>query len=87
MKPPQEHPGWSYVRSGNVFGAPCVQAIKRGLIIGNEDCLTLNIASHISSRDKLLPVMVFIHGGYVIFPENLVRFAEKREISSVDRIA
>lgn len=40
-----------------------MQGMIPRLVFGQEDCLTLNVASRIVSSDRMLPVMVFIHGG------------------------
>lgn len=52
---------WQGERDGRTFGADCLQ-VARTTRPQDEDCLTLNIWSASSSRDRL-PVLVFIHGG------------------------
>jgi len=58
---------WSGVREATAFGAPCIQGGDEKKIIGNEDCLTLNIwTPHLSfgsANAKPLPVMVWLYGG------------------------
>ena len=39
------------------------EGYEPGLVIGSEDCLTLDIYAPASARNKALPVMVWIHGG------------------------
>ena len=62
--PPQPVPPWSGVRSAVSFAPPCPQTDSRGALIGDEDCLRLNLwtpaGTMTSSR---LPVLFFIHGG------------------------
>ena len=69
---------WKTLKEVNSFSPPCTQfqssltadgLVKPGDIIGNEDCLYLNVYAPNSSKNKLennnelLPVMVWIHGG------------------------
>ncbi len=68
---------WDGVREALAFGAACPQFAssvggvpgERGSIVGNEDCLFLNVyapafaASAVPSEAARLPVMVWIHGG------------------------
>ncbi|XP_058812879.1 acylcarnitine hydrolase-like [Topomyia yanbarensis] len=59
---PVASPGWSGVRDGRRHGATCLQVgAEAGEVIGDEDCLFLNVYSEniIGAR----PVMVWIHGG------------------------
>ena len=69
---PQGPTSWKGVRRANRYGNPCMQfwgALagvegKPGEIIGDEDCLSLNIWSpKTATSDKPKPVMVWIHGG------------------------
>ena len=64
FKPP-EPPGCSDgIREGNAFGNKCPQLDSSGKLIGNEDCLYLNIWKPTEPpKDNPMPVMVFIHGG------------------------
>ena len=62
-QPPAPHACWSGVLATKEFGAPCPQADPiAGTIIGEEDCLTLNVWRP-DTASAPLPVMVFIHGG------------------------
>ncbi|KAL0852090.1 hypothetical protein ABMA28_000334 [Loxostege sticticalis] len=62
---------WEGVLDGTKTTPACVQRnpyIRQKEIVGQEDCLYLNIYTPYTSNDlinenKLLPVMVFIHGG------------------------
>lgn len=61
-KAPQEPDSWSGIREADQYSDPCVQHQSDGSIIGNEDCLYLNIwrqSGDIHDR----PVFVWIHGG------------------------
>lgn len=50
------------------FGAECMQHLNGATVVGNEDCLYLNVAAPVSvlnqsSSAKRLPVLLWIHGG------------------------
>jgi len=64
-RPPQAPEGWSGVRDGSTFGAPCMQpAPPRGTTATpSEDCLTLNVWAPQAKAGASLPVMVWIYGG------------------------
>jgi para-nitrobenzyl esterase len=64
--PPQPHGGWSEVRLAQAFPPACPQKEfspndTLGKVVGQEDCLYLNVWT--PSLSGRLPVMVFIHGG------------------------
>lgn len=59
---PQAVKAWKGVRSARDFGKACVQ---RDDISQSEDCLTLNIWRP-AEAEKLLPVMIWIHGGALV---------------------
>ena len=50
------------------FGAECMQHLNGATVVGNEDCLYLNVAAPVSvlnqssSAKRLLPVLLWIHG-------------------------
>lgn len=74
---PEPMPPWREPLVATHFGAPCVQYAspfggvegRRGEVVGNEDCLTLNIwtprftPAELAHHSPRLPVMVWIHGG------------------------
>ncbi|KAH7981088.1 hypothetical protein HPB49_021433 [Dermacentor silvarum] len=65
FKPPVIHPGWSSVLDATAFRSACPQFDYRGRIVGNEDCLFLNIYTpgYRNGQTPSYPVMVFVHGG------------------------
>ena len=74
---PQPLARWDGEREALAFGSPCPQFASsvggvpgpRGSIVGNEDCLFLNVYApafapgSVRGDDTRLPVMVWIHGG------------------------
>ncbi|CAG7727296.1 unnamed protein product [Allacma fusca] len=55
---------WNGVRDGSKYGYRCVQMEFFSLFIfGKEDCLTLSVHAPQHDSNKLLPVMLYIHGG------------------------
>jgi len=64
--PPQAHSSWKGVLEATQFGNECPQFDFTGKVIGNEDCLYLNVYTPRKQRQnegENLPVMVWIHGG------------------------
>uniref|UniRef100_H3A410 Carboxylic ester hydrolase n=1 Tax=Latimeria chalumnae TaxID=7897 RepID=H3A410_LATCH len=66
--PPQPHPGWNETFNATTFEPMCIQEFAApGQDFGQEDCLRVNIYVPYNSisdgTTRLLPVMVFIHGG------------------------
>ncbi|XP_054289944.1 juvenile hormone esterase-like [Macrosteles quadrilineatus] len=57
--PPQPQAKWDGIRDAIEEGKMCVQ-LKPG---GDEDCLYLNVFTTEESKNRSLPVMVYIHGG------------------------
>lgn len=59
----------SGVHDAGCFRSMCPQVrppSKDGRVIGREDCLFLNVWTPTLSQDAKLPVMVWIHGGYLL---------------------
>ena len=62
FKRPEPHPGWEGHLDASAFGPICPQRAMMGTdVVGEEDCLTLNVWTHADRAPR--PVMVFIHGG------------------------
>lgn len=65
--PPQPHGNWSKVLQASSFGNFCPQPDGTDGVLGNEDCLTLNVFTPVGLKNQNkgspLPVMVWIHGG------------------------
>lgn len=62
-RPPAAPASWTGVRSATTFGNRCPQIDLSGALLGDEDCLTLNIFGVNPPASSKQPVMVFIHGG------------------------
>ena len=62
-RPPAAPGSWQGVRNAASFGNPCPQTDYNGGVLGNEDCLTLNIFATNPPANSKQPVMVFFHGG------------------------
>jgi len=75
---PQAVVKWNGIRAAKKFGNACIQ--KPGLSEKNggspgaisEDCLFLNVWTPSLQSDKKLPVMVWIHGGGLVFGSGAV---------------
>src|SRR6185503_18371366 len=68
-KPPSAPAKWDGVRDAGAFGPACVQTNTFGVMAvrsTSEDCLYLNVFAPSAARDRLRPVMVWIHGGGLI---------------------
>ncbi|XP_063540498.1 uncharacterized protein LOC134749488 [Cydia strobilella] len=63
FKAPLPPPAWDGVFEAVNTNTRCPQTIMGTVIIGNPDCLKLNVYTPTRIRGKLLPVMVYIHGG------------------------
>jgi len=65
--PPQPHDRWVGILDASTLSPRCAQVgVVNGAVgvIGNENCLTLNIYAPVGiTRASALPVMVFLHGG------------------------
>jgi para-nitrobenzyl esterase len=60
---PAPHDCWTDARDANAFGNQCPQ-IRSASVVGDEDCLTLNVwAPQGAASNGALPVMFFLLGG------------------------
>ena len=63
-RPPVPPGSWNGIRDASTFGNACAQIAYGGDLIGDEDCLYLNVFTSASITAKAhQPVMVFFHGG------------------------
>lgn len=63
---PQAPAAWPGIRDATTAGPQCPQRGRPGQppVVGNEDCLYLNVVTPVDTRrDAQLPVMVWVHGG------------------------
>lgn len=68
-RPPAPAASWEGVRDAGSFGNSCVQVHTFGDFAEKstaEDCLYLNVFAPASGRERLRPVMVWLHGGGLI---------------------
>lgn len=69
FQPPKQPASWWTPLMATSPGSSCVQGLSTSEVTGSEDCLYLNIATPLkvisanASKQPLLPVMVWIHGG------------------------
>lgn len=62
--PPQPVQAWSGLKLAKQFGPPCPQLNEAGRVIGDEDCLHLNVWTPAdATAASRLPVLFFVHGG------------------------
>lgn len=61
-QPPVSVTPWPGLKSFTKAGNMCPQLMGGGTVVGNEDCLNLNIFAP-TNATALLPVIFFIHGG------------------------
>lgn len=70
FKEPQPIQNWKGIRPARNFSPKCIQFEyykKFNPIVGEEDCLYLNVFTPNISRDAKLDVIVYIHGGAFMF--------------------
>ncbi|MBN1774279.1 MAG: carboxylesterase family protein [Deltaproteobacteria bacterium] len=54
---------WDGVRDGSAYGPLCPQYDDAGAVVGEEDCLQLNVWAPLDAPPGSRSVMVYIHGG------------------------
>lgn len=65
-RPPEPATAWTGIRPATDYGPTCAQprvAAPAGIGRFDEDCLTLNVSTPDTRPARLMPVMVWIHGG------------------------
>ncbi|XP_040265116.1 para-nitrobenzyl esterase-like [Bufo bufo] len=68
-RPPEEPTCWTNTLDATKFKSMCAQArpvSETGEVMGSEDCLYVNVWTPSLDHDANLPVMVWIHGGYLL---------------------
>nr|AAH82391.1 MGC81843 protein [Xenopus laevis] len=66
--PPKKPTCWNDTLDATEFKSMCAQVRplrKAGKVMGSEDCLYVNVWTTSVDHDAKLPVMVWIHGGYL----------------------
>ncbi|WP_308910349.1 carboxylesterase/lipase family protein [Pseudokordiimonas caeni] len=84
-RPPTPMPAWSGVRDVQTAGVACMQPpmaagpYNRGQQKMNEDCLTLDVTAPVNAENA--PVMVWIHGGTLIWGTAQSKMYDGREFA------
>lgn len=68
-RPPEEPPCWKDTLDATEFKSICAQVqplSESGEVMGSEDCLYVNVWTPSLDHEANLPVMVWIHGGYLL---------------------
>ncbi|XP_069596017.1 para-nitrobenzyl esterase-like isoform X1 [Ranitomeya imitator] len=68
-RPPKEPTCWNDTLDATEFSSMCAQVrplSEKGEVMGSEDCLYVNVWTPSLDPDANLPVMVWIHGGYLL---------------------
>jgi len=82
---PEPVPRWKNVRSAQEMGVACMQPpmapgpYDRGKVAMSEDCLTLDVTAPVKARKA--PVMVWIHGGTLIWGSGHSKMYDGREFA------
>ncbi|XP_008560044.1 esterase FE4 [Microplitis demolitor] len=69
-RPQPWHQSWTKLRDATVDGPQCPQLNDDGIVVGDEDCLHLNVFVPENASSEKLPVMVFVHGGSFVTGSN-----------------
>ena len=84
-RPPVPMPRWKGVRAAQAMGVACMQPpmaagpYDRGAVPMSEDCLTLDVTAPADARKA--PVMVWIHGGTLIWGSGHSEMYDGREFA------
>jgi len=84
-RPPVPMPRWKGVRAARAMGVACMQPpmaagpYDRGAVPMSEDCLTLDVTAPADARKA--PVMVWIHGGTLIWGSGHSEMYDGREFT------
>jgi para-nitrobenzyl esterase len=84
-RPPAPMRRWTGVRKAQIAGAACMQPpmaagpYRRGEQKMDEDCLTLDVSAPVNARNA--PVMVWIHGGTLIWGTAQSKMYDGREFA------
>ncbi|WP_417318731.1 carboxylesterase/lipase family protein [Emcibacter sp.] len=84
-RPPAPMPRWDGIRAAEQKGVACMQPLMaegtydRGRIKMSEDCLTLDVTASANARKA--PVMVWIHGGTLIWGTAHSKMYDSREFA------
>ncbi|XP_063800722.1 para-nitrobenzyl esterase-like isoform X2 [Pseudophryne corroboree] len=68
-RPPKEPARWENTLKATEFKSMCAQiqpVSETGTVMGSEDCLYVNVWTPSMDQNAKLPVMVWIHGGYLL---------------------
>lgn len=89
-KPPQPIRPWQGVRECVAIGKGCPQGISwiAGISeeLQDEDCLNLNVWSPVQPGDRPLPVMVWIHGGGMIYGSGAMPIYDGAKLASLGAV-
>jgi para-nitrobenzyl esterase len=84
-RPPAPMPRWRGVRAAEQAGVACMQPAmaagpyNRGQVAMDEDCLTLDVTAPVNAHNA--PVMVWIHGGTLIWGTGHSRMYDGQEFA------